>query len=365
MHCTSYLIGDPDGCARCGEAFNVHETITAEPYTARRCPDCEVWVYVADGPFAEGDRTKTLADADHYERHHQPAPVEGAFGFPYFDWNTETVQAVREETPAPAPLTYEDACKRAATDQGLDPITDALTAQGIEHRVAQTGGFCMVVEVPLGDSGAYVGITADGPSPERPCLVCYVSALAAQGEEEDEVIAHDVSMVEMVNVVQAERVIARYDEVVHANQTPTVDTVGQVAACTFGEYGAFGEVLDLTETGDFRWAGVTPGSELDDAVWEHLNLAFGRYQARLREEIRRRPNGAFGDFIIHVADKATTPVGYEAFCEHDGHSFNPSGEELTFSVDGQIWVEHYGYDDAAGEWHECGLFGRLVGSWSS
>lgn len=40
-----------------------------------------------------------------------------------------------------------------ATDQGLDPITEALRAAGIPHTVEQTGGNCMGVKVPL-DEGA-------------------------------------------------------------------------------------------------------------------------------------------------------------------------------------------------------------------
>lgn len=42
---------------------------------------------------------------------------------------------------------YDQACIAAATRQGLDPITAALTAAGITHTVEQTGGFCMVVTV--------------------------------------------------------------------------------------------------------------------------------------------------------------------------------------------------------------------------
>ena len=46
-------------------------------------------------------------------------------------------------------MTYAEGCAHAATAQGLDPITEALRAAGIPHRVDQTGGFCMVVRVPL------------------------------------------------------------------------------------------------------------------------------------------------------------------------------------------------------------------------
>ncbi|MBS2531954.1 hypothetical protein KGQ20_04140 [Catenulispora sp. NF23] len=54
---------------------------------------------------------------------------------------------------------YGAACRWAATDQGLDPISSALRAAGIDHDVDQTGGFCMVVHVST-PHGFYFGITA-------------------------------------------------------------------------------------------------------------------------------------------------------------------------------------------------------------
>lgn len=54
---------------------------------------------------------------------------------------------------------YGAACRWAATDQGLDPISAALRDAGIEHYVDQTGGFCMVVHVPT-PYGFYCGIIA-------------------------------------------------------------------------------------------------------------------------------------------------------------------------------------------------------------
>jgi hypothetical protein len=67
---------------------------TAAPYTARQCPVCKVWVYCADGPFAEGDRTKTLADWHHWEANHlDPAEATAmAIGFPMFMWNDGPVK---------------------------------------------------------------------------------------------------------------------------------------------------------------------------------------------------------------------------------------------------------------------------------
>lgn len=40
---------------------------------------------------------------------------------------------------------YAAACDRAATAQGLDPLTATLTAAGAQHYVEQTGGFTMVI----------------------------------------------------------------------------------------------------------------------------------------------------------------------------------------------------------------------------
>ena len=51
-------------------------------------------------------------------------------------------------------MTYADACDAAATQQGLDPITDVLRGAGIPHTVDQTGGFCMCVNVPLVEGGS-------------------------------------------------------------------------------------------------------------------------------------------------------------------------------------------------------------------
>jgi hypothetical protein len=65
---------------------------------------------------------------------------------------------------------YDAACERAATNQGLDPVMEALRAADIKYNLEQTGGFCMVVTVDVWDTvwraeGERVGtiaITADG-----------------------------------------------------------------------------------------------------------------------------------------------------------------------------------------------------------
>jgi hypothetical protein len=44
-------------------------------------------------------------------------------------------------------MDYDERCRRAATAQGLDPITEALASAGVEFAVEQTGGFCMAITV--------------------------------------------------------------------------------------------------------------------------------------------------------------------------------------------------------------------------
>jgi hypothetical protein len=66
---------------------------------------------------------------------------------------------------------YEGACERAATDQGLDPLTEAANARklelgnaGVRYGVEQTGGFTMVATFYIGDeeSGDAVTCTNEG-----------------------------------------------------------------------------------------------------------------------------------------------------------------------------------------------------------
>jgi len=73
------------------------------------------------------------------------------------------------------PETYEEACQRAATSQGLDPIRQALEAEGFTTHVDQTGGFymCLRVDSTLLEGG-YVYITDDTPADteEHEYIVC-------------------------------------------------------------------------------------------------------------------------------------------------------------------------------------------------
>ena len=93
---------------------------------------------------------------------------------------------------------YAAACIAAATQQGLDPVTERLHLETIHYEVEQTGGFCMVVVVPdRGDEVGVWGITEDEPGTY---LLCYYpentwneggEAVAVyEGQTLDQVVAH-------------------------------------------------------------------------------------------------------------------------------------------------------------------------------
>jgi hypothetical protein len=69
-------------------------------------------------------------------------------------------------------LTYQEMCREAATAQGLDPITDRLAGEGIRHSIEQTGGFVMLVRIPLAEP-AWIGVTASDDQPGAWCVVDY------------------------------------------------------------------------------------------------------------------------------------------------------------------------------------------------
>jgi hypothetical protein len=71
-------------------------------------------------------------------------------------------------------MNYEEACARAATRQGLDPVIETLTAAGLDADAVNTGGFTMVACVYRPGTDRYVGITAyDGVAPDPDTyLVC-------------------------------------------------------------------------------------------------------------------------------------------------------------------------------------------------
>jgi hypothetical protein len=66
---------------------------------------------------------------------------------------------------------YEAACKRAATEQGLDPVTEALQAAGLPVIIEQTGGMCMVAAVYDHDPERWVWITESYDDPPPAYLV--------------------------------------------------------------------------------------------------------------------------------------------------------------------------------------------------
>lgn len=53
----------------------------------------------------------------------------------------------------PPPGSYDAACESATTGQGLDPLTALLDEHDVSYWVEQTGGFCMVVMVPISPAG--------------------------------------------------------------------------------------------------------------------------------------------------------------------------------------------------------------------
>lgn len=101
---------------------------------------------------------------------------------------------------------YEETCRMAATEQGLDPAVEVLKAAGVDVVVEQTGGFCMVAKV-YGPVDSWVGITAADfwqPSEEEDdaqppsYLVCFYS------DEEDEgtVVAEDATLDDLATLVR-------------------------------------------------------------------------------------------------------------------------------------------------------------------
>jgi ribosomal protein L21E len=72
---------------------------------------------------------------------------------------------------------YEAACKRATTNQGLDPVVAVLKGDGIKVVVDQTGGFTMVASVYHGKT--WFGITQGD---DDGYLVCFYEDEEADGK---------------------------------------------------------------------------------------------------------------------------------------------------------------------------------------
>lgn len=56
-------------------------------------------------------------------------------------------------------LSYDEACAAAATDQGLDPICEALRDAQVPHEVDQTGGFIMCIRIVGASAVRYCYLT--------------------------------------------------------------------------------------------------------------------------------------------------------------------------------------------------------------
>jgi hypothetical protein len=67
-------------------------------------------------------------------------------------------------------VTYTEACDWHATQQGLDPIAAALKAAGIPHTVDQTGGFVMLVHVPLDEGQGQHWLWLSPSDDDRVCV---------------------------------------------------------------------------------------------------------------------------------------------------------------------------------------------------
>lgn len=122
------------------------DLIEAQPYEARQCPECRVWIYTAAGPFAEGDPTKTEADWLHWEAEH--LPVEelehsvGAIGFPFFPYNEEPVEAV---------TTYSDPSERIAAlaQQVAEAANELMQLIGTKLTSTEAAAFGRVLGVAV------------------------------------------------------------------------------------------------------------------------------------------------------------------------------------------------------------------------
>lgn len=97
-------------------------------------------------------------------------------------------------------LPYATACRAAATEQGLDPITEALDAAGLDYDIEQTGGWVMVVEID-GADGGYMAITPDQIDGSG-FAVAYVSAAASKGDAEEELRTEQATAAAAVEIVQ-------------------------------------------------------------------------------------------------------------------------------------------------------------------
>lgn len=90
---------------------------------------------------------------------------------------------------------YFTVCAEAATRQGLDPMTERLQMEGIEHFVEQTGGFVMVITVRR-DTGCF-GIARDGDA----WMVAWYEGDAFDESQEESMFWSDLSEDQVIEQV--------------------------------------------------------------------------------------------------------------------------------------------------------------------
>jgi hypothetical protein len=105
--------------------------------------------HYADSVGAGWQTCVDRAELHHEEETAEAEPVTGAGGY-------ENLPDLRPD--------YAEACRRAATAQGLDPIAAALTAAGIPVEIDQTGGFTMCARIQHPD-GRYLYVTEEEHDP--------------------------------------------------------------------------------------------------------------------------------------------------------------------------------------------------------
>ena len=109
-------------------------------------------------------------------------------------------------------MDYGAACDFHATAQGLDPITEALRAAGIPYAVDQTGGFCMLVRVPLTEGGdPYLYVSAS--EVDGTCVVGMYWDNCPNWHSEGEDVAYNLPIDHLAHSV---RLLVKAPEALHA-----------------------------------------------------------------------------------------------------------------------------------------------------
>lgn len=157
-------------------------------------------------------------------------------------------------------MSYEDACKAATTQQGLDPMTRHLREAGIPAVVEQTGGFCMVLTVYLNEGHTeWIGITreefceGDEQEPGEHAVMFYSAHTEYEGIPLDWCAAPDrvVSLIRAhTNPVETRNsVLSRLPERLNSGPVQTDDShrhvLGQVWDELFTVYDPAGWLRDV------------------------------------------------------------------------------------------------------------------------